>query len=74
MAFMNREKEIHYMMTEARLRAGLTQVDIARLMRTTQSTIARLETGGRYPNLTTLEKWAEVTGHRLEVRLVPDSR
>ena len=66
-------KEIHYAMTEARLRAGLTQVELAGLMRTTQSTIARSETGGRSPTIMTLEKLAEVTGHRLEVRLVPDS-
>jgi transcriptional regulator with XRE-family HTH domain len=39
-------------------------------MRITQSVIARLETGGRYPNLTTLEKWAEVTGRTLEVRFI----
>ena len=61
---------IPQMMAAARLEAGLTQVEMARLMRTTQSTIARMETGGRHPNLTTLEKWAEVTGHRLEVQMI----
>jgi len=57
-------------MTAARLEAGLTQAELAQLMRTTQSTIARLETGGRHPNLTTLEMLAKVTGKRLEVRFV----
>lgn len=61
---------VHEMMAAARMEAGLTQAEMARLMRTTQSTIARMETGGRYPNLTTLEMWAEVTGKRLEVRFV----
>ena len=67
---MKNRQDIHVTMATARLEAGLTQVELARLMRTTQSTIARLETGGRYPSLTTLEKLAEVTGHRLEVRMI----
>jgi transcriptional regulator with XRE-family HTH domain len=69
---MDQEKNIHSAMTRARMRAGLTQAELADLMCTTQSTIARLESGGRYPNLTTLEKLAEVTGHRLEVRFIRD--
>jgi transcriptional regulator with XRE-family HTH domain len=67
---MKQQEGIPEMLTGARLEAGLTQAELAKLMRTTQSTIARLETGGRYPNLTTLDKWAEVTGHRLEVRMI----
>jgi transcriptional regulator with XRE-family HTH domain len=65
-----KRQDIHLTMTAARLEAGLTQAELAKLMRTTQSTIARLETGGRYPNLTTLDKWAEVTGHGLEIRFI----
>jgi transcriptional regulator with XRE-family HTH domain len=65
---MKNPSEIAQMMTTVRLEAGLTQMELAHLMRTTQSTIARLETGGRYPTLTTLEMLAEVTGKRLEVR------
>jgi len=57
-------------MTAVRLEAGLTQAELARLMHTEQSVIARWETGWRYPSLTTLEKIAEVTGKRLEVRFV----
>jgi len=41
-------------------------------MRTTQSVIARMEAGRYMPHLTTLEKLAEMTVHRLEVRLVPE--
>lgn len=67
---MKHENGIQSAMTTARLRAGLTQVELAKLMLTTQSSIARLENGGRYPTLTTLEKLAEVTGHRLEIRFV----
>ncbi len=65
------KREIHCAMTEARIRAGLSQSELARLMSTVQSAISGVETGRRSPSITTLEKWAEVTGHRLEVRLVP---
>jgi transcriptional regulator with XRE-family HTH domain len=56
-------------MIAARKRAGLSQHELARRMGTTQSTIARLERGGRSPNLSTLRKLAEVTGSQLVVRL-----
>ena len=53
----------------ARLRAGLTQAQLARRMSTTQSAIARLE-GGRFsPSIETLEKLAAATGSRLVLRL-----
>lgn len=57
-------------MTAVILEAGLTQTEMARLMRTDQSTIAKWENGRLYPSLTTLEKIAEVTGRTLEVRFV----
>jgi len=59
-------------MVTARKRAGLTQQELARRMRTTQSSIARLERGGRSPNIQTLRRMAEVTGSRLVVRLDAD--
>lgn len=45
-------------------------MELAKLMRTAQGNITRWETGGKTPNLTTLLKLAEVTGHRLEIRLI----
>jgi DNA-binding XRE family transcriptional regulator len=56
-------------MIAARVRAGLTQQELAQRMGTTQSTIARLERGGRSPNIKTLRRLAEVTGSQLVVRL-----
>ncbi|WP_396127399.1 helix-turn-helix domain-containing protein [Acidicapsa acidisoli] len=50
--------------------AGLTQKELARLMCTTQLAIARMESGRSLPTIATLEKLAEVTGNRLEVRLI----
>ena len=53
----------------ARVRAGLTQEQLAQRMGTTQSAIARLESGRRMPGVRTLERLAEATGSRLVVRL-----
>ena len=58
----------------ARKAAGLTQADIARRIGTTQSAIARLESGsGKHlPSLATLHKYAGAVGCRVEIRLVKD--
>ena len=53
----------------ARIRAGLTQEQVAEKMQTTQSTIARLESGRTFPSLRTLSRYAEATGSRAVVRL-----
>ena len=56
----------------ARKAAGLTQAEIARRIGTTQSAVARLESGsGRYlPSLATLHKYADAVGCRVEIKLV----
>ena len=60
---------------KARSIAGITQAEVARRIGTTQSAIARLESGrGKHsPSLATLRKYACVLGYRLEVRLVRES-
>jgi len=58
-------------MIEVRVRAGLTQAELARRMKTTQSVIARLEGGRVRPSTRTLEKLARATGSRLTVRFEP---
>jgi transcriptional regulator with XRE-family HTH domain len=50
-----------------RVEAGLTQVDLAHRMGTTQSAIARMEGGGTRPTLETLEKLAAAVGGELVV-------
>ena len=55
---------------EARTRAGLTQHELAERMRTTQPVIARLESGRQMPTTKTLERFAEATGSKVEIRLV----
>lgn len=52
---------------KARRRAGLSQAELARRMKTTQSTIARLESGRSQPSTRTLMRFARATGHRLKI-------
>ncbi len=56
---------------KARAEAGITQEELAKRMGTTQSAIARLESGkaGHSPSLATLQKYARALGCRLEVHL-----
>lgn len=56
---------------KARNRAGLSQVELARRMKTTQSTIARLESGRGLPSTRTLDRFAKATGHRLKISFEP---
>ncbi len=55
---------------KARAEAGLTQV--AARVGTTQSAIARLESGAQKhsPSIATLQRYAQALGYRLEIRLV----
>jgi DNA-binding XRE family transcriptional regulator len=56
----------------ARLRAGLTQQQVADRLRTTRSAISRLEGGvGCRPTLTTIENYALVVGCSVEIKLSP---
>jgi transcriptional regulator with XRE-family HTH domain len=55
----------------ARMRSGLSQHELARRMKTTQSTIARLESGRGKPSTRTLSRFAKATGHRLKISFEP---
>ena len=50
-----------------RTRAGLTQTELARRMRTTQSSIARIESGGSLPTLNVLARLVHGTGTSLRL-------
>jgi len=58
-------------MIEARSRAGMTQQQVARRMKTTQAVVARLESGGSKPSTRTLERYARATGTRLRISFEP---
>ena len=61
---------------KARAAAGLTQAEIAERIGTTQSAIARLESGEgkRIPSLATLRKYARAVCCRIELRLVSEAQ
>jgi predicted transcriptional regulator len=56
---------------ERRLEKGLSQRELAELVGTTQSAIARLERGGRPPRIDTLLKIADALDCELVVELQP---
>ncbi len=56
---------------KARARSGLSQTQLAKRMKTTQSTIARLESGRGRPSTSTLARFAKATGHRLKISFEP---
>jgi transcriptional regulator with XRE-family HTH domain len=61
------EFELVRALIEARAAAGLTQVELAERMGTTQSVIARLESGRVQPTTATLQRLARATGTRLRI-------
>ncbi len=63
------EFQIALELIQARSDAGLTQGNVAKHMGTTQSVIARLESGKALPSVKTLQKYAEATGKHLELHL-----
>jgi transcriptional regulator with XRE-family HTH domain len=56
---------------ERRSARGLSQRELADLVGTTQSAIARLEAGGRPPRIDTLLRIADALGCDLHVELIP---
>jgi ribosome-binding protein aMBF1 (putative translation factor) len=63
------EFEIAAELLRARLRARLSQAELAARMRTSQSTIARLESGQTLPSTKTLLRYAKATGSKFHVQL-----
>lgn len=53
----------------ARSRAGLSQSEVAQRMGTTQSVVARLESGKRPPSMRTVERFAQAVGGHAVLRI-----
>jgi transcriptional regulator with XRE-family HTH domain len=64
-------REPAYEVARLRILRGLTQAQLAELVGTKQSSIARLESGIVPPNLSFLTRVAAALGARVEVRLSP---
>ncbi len=57
-----------------RLAKGLTQEQLAKRLKTKQESIARLESGGSLPSLSTVKKVATALDAELEISLRPKSQ
>jgi transcriptional regulator with XRE-family HTH domain len=69
---LEEEFALVHAMIEARAKAGLTQEELAQRMETSQSVIARLESGRTRPSTRTLERFAKATGTRLRFSFEPE--
>ena len=58
-------------MVAARKKSGLSQAEVAKRMGTTQSVVARLESGAQKPSLHTVERFAAACSMRVKITLVP---
>lgn len=66
------EFELAHQLIEARIRSGLSQEELAAKMGTSQSTIARLESGTRMPSMRTLTRFAQATECQLHIQFTPN--
>ena len=62
--------EMAFALADARREAGLTQVDVAVRMGTSQATVARLQGGRVKPTWATIQRYAQAVGKRPVVRLL----
>jgi predicted transcriptional regulator len=67
---LEEEFSVAAQLIEARMKANLTQEEVARRMGTTQSVVARLESGNPLPSMRSLSRYASAVGGRLEIRVV----
>ena len=65
------EFSIADILIKARTGANLSQVELAERMGTSQSTIARLESGRGNPSIATLERFAAATGTQMRLTFEP---
>jgi len=68
------ELEPAYQVARLRLERGLTQKELAELVGTQQSSIARLESGKTRPTLSFLQRIAKALRAQLVVQLVPEEK
>lgn len=53
----------------ARAKAKLSQAEVAHRMGTSQSAVARMESGRKLPSTSSLVKYAKAVGHKVQVKL-----
>ena len=70
---LDEEFQLARVLIEARTRAGLSQTQLARRMKTSQSYVARIEGGRVRPSTDALERFAHATGMRLRITFEPEA-
>ena len=65
------EMDIVRAMMEARIRAGMTQMELSQKSGISQADISRLENGTRNPSLALLKRLAEAMNTTLRIEFVP---
>jgi transcriptional regulator with XRE-family HTH domain len=65
------EFELARQLIATRVKSGLSQGELATKMGTSQSTIARLESGVSMPSMRTLAKFAQATNSQLQIIFKP---
>lgn len=65
------EFEIARALIKARLASKMTQSEVAKRMHTSQSQIARLESGAHFPSMQTIHKYAQAINHKISLEIKP---
>jgi transcriptional regulator with XRE-family HTH domain len=68
---LEEEFQLTRTLIEARTRAGLSQKELARRMKTSQSYMARIESGEVHPSTAALARIAHATGSKLKIVFEP---
>lgn len=68
---VHQENEPIWAILRARVEKGMTQAQIAKKMGTTQSSIARVESGKSHPTIPFMQRLAEALDMKLEIKFVP---
>ncbi len=68
--------ELRRKLIKIRKEAGLTQEQIAEILKTKKSNISRLENVNSTisPKLSTIEEYAKATGYKVQIRFIPQNR
>jgi predicted transcriptional regulator len=69
-----RRRELASDLVTRRVALGLSQTEVAARMGTSQSAVARLESGDADVRLSTLERYAAAVGQALDWKLTPKAR
>ena len=65
------EFEVARALIKARLSARMSQTEVAKKMNTSQSQIARLESGTHFPSMQTIHKYARAINHKISLNIKP---